>query len=305
MNGIELSEAYYRAYGEEMLKTAFPGLYPRIAAGVCGPGSENLGFDDETSRDHDFDPGFFLWLNAGDHKEFEFRLSRAYDKLPREFMGVKLQGMSAYGNARHGVRETAAFFREITGVSGVPATLTEWVRVPQHRLAEAVNGRIFYDGKGDVTALREALRDMPEDARKKKLARHVIFAAQAGQYNYSRALAHGQPGAAALSLSRFAENYAQAAFLLNRRYAPFYKWLLRAGKDLPILGEEIRTLETMLCDPPDKENPARIEALASAMITELTKQGLTDHPAAFLEPHAYEIMARIEDPELKSMHVME
>ena len=305
MNGLELSEAYYRTYGEELLRTAFPELYPRLAAGICGPGSENLGFDDEVSRDHDFDPGFFIWLSAEDYKKNELRLSRAYDKLPREFMGVKLQGESAYGNARHGVRETGAFFAELTGCPGVPQTPAAWANIPQHRLAEAVNGSVFYDGPGRVTALREALANMPEDARKKKLARHVVFAAQAGQYNYSRALAHGQAGAAALSLARFAEHYAQAAFLLNRRYAPFYKWLLRAGRDLPRLGGDILNIERALTDPLNKNTAADIETAAAHMIDEIKAQALSDYPSEFLEPHAYEILARIEDPELRNMHVME
>ena len=58
MRGIELSEAYYKTYGEPMLQAGFPELYPRLAAGVCGPGSENYGFDDDTSRDHDLIPAF-------------------------------------------------------------------------------------------------------------------------------------------------------------------------------------------------------------------------------------------------------
>ena len=112
-------------------------------------------------------------------------------------------------------------------------------------------------------------------------------------------------GSAALALSRFAENYADAAFLMNRRYAPFYKWLLPAGKTLPLLGAEIARLETLLADPLNESAPAEIEALAAAMIGALRAQGLTDHPSDFLEPHAHEIMARIEDPEVRGMHVME
>ncbi len=305
MRGIELSRAYFEQYGAGMLQTRFPALWPRLAVGVCGQGSENLGFDDAVSRDHDFDPGFFIWLNAEDYKEWEFRVSRAYDKLPREFMGVALSGESAYGTARHGVRETAAFFRSLTGFYPAPQTNLQWLGVPQYRLAAAVNGEIFYDGSGDVTAARSALAQMPEDVRRKKLARHVALAAQAGQYNYSRALAHGQRGSAALALARFAEHYANAAFLLNRRYAPFYKWLLPAGKAMPLLGGEIASLEALACEPMNAGAAEEIERLSAAMIAVLAAQGLTDHPAAFLEPHAHEIMRRIEDADLRNMHVMD
>ena len=121
MQGIELSKAYFETCADT-LQGQFPELWPRVAAGVCGQGSENFGFDDETSRDHDFDPGFFLWLQPEDYKKYEFRLSRAYDRLPETFMGVPKAGYSVYGNARHGVRDTEAFFRELTGFYPAPQT---------------------------------------------------------------------------------------------------------------------------------------------------------------------------------------
>ncbi len=303
--GIELSEAYFNAFGAPMLRAEFPELWPRLAAGVCGPGSENFGFDDGVSRDHDFDPGFFIWLSPEDYKEYEFRLSRAYDRLPETFEGVPVVGKSVYETSRHGVRETESFFKGITGFWPAPQTNAQWLGVPQHRLAAAVNGKIFYDGAGQATAARAALRDMPEDVRRKKLAKHAAFAAQAGQYNYARALAHGQQGSAVLALARFAENYAQAAFLLNRQYAPFYKWLLPAAKRLPLLGDAVADVERALADPLAETVAAQIEAAAARMISVLQAQGLSDHPSEFLEPHAYEIMARIEDPALRNMHVME
>ena len=303
MQGIELSRTYFEACAPA-LRAEFPELWPCLAAGVCGQGSENFGFDDDLSRDHDFDPGFFIWLSPEDYKAYEFRLSRAYDRLPREHLGVEISGQSVYGTARHGVRETGGFFRALTGFYPAPGTNEQWLGVPQHRLACAVNGEIFYDGKGDVTAVRQALEAMPEDVRLKKLAKHVALAAQAGQYNFSRALRHGQKGSAALSLARFAEEYTKAAFLLNRRYAPCYKWLLPAGAKLPVLGAEIARLEALVTDPLKETAAAEIESLAAAMIGALTDAGLTDHPAAFLEPHAYEIMDRIADPQIRMMHVM-
>ena len=305
MRGIELSRSFYKTYGEPMLQTEFPELYPRLAAGICGTGSENFGFDDDISRDHDFDPGFFLWLSPEDYKAYEFHLSRAYDRLPDSFEGVSVAGKSVYETARHGVRETGTFFRSLIGFPAAPETNLQWLGVPEYRLATAVNGSIFYDGAGTVTAIRAALSAMPEDVRKKKLAKHVIFAAQAGQYNYPRVLSHGEPGAAALALARFAESYVNAAFLLNRQYAPFYKWLFKAGRALPLLGEDIKKIERALSDPPGKATAAVIETAAANMIDVLKAQGLSDYPSDFLEPHAYEIQRRIEDPELRNMHVME
>ena len=62
MNGLELSRAFYEQYGAPMLHEQFPDQEGSIAVGLIGSGSECLGFDDEVSRDHDFEPGFCLLL---------------------------------------------------------------------------------------------------------------------------------------------------------------------------------------------------------------------------------------------------
>ena len=62
MNGLELSRAFYEEHGKPMLEEQFPQLLPLLAVGLFGSGSECFGYDDETSRDHDFEPGFCLFL---------------------------------------------------------------------------------------------------------------------------------------------------------------------------------------------------------------------------------------------------
>lgn len=64
----------------------------------------------------------------------------------------------------------------------------------------------------------------PEDVRLKKLAARLAVMAQAGQYNYPRCLRRGELVAAQLALAAFMDAAMSAVYLLNRRYAPFYKW---------------------------------------------------------------------------------
>ena len=80
MKGLEIAKAFYKEYGEPMLRDRFPSLIPYLAVGLMGRGSECFGFDDEVSRDHDFEPGFCIFLPGEDvvDRRTEFLLERAY-----------------------------------------------------------------------------------------------------------------------------------------------------------------------------------------------------------------------------------
>ena len=66
MQGIELARRFYEACGIPMLTQQFSAVADRIAVGLVGEGSECLGFDDATSQDHDFEPGFCLFVTQAD-----------------------------------------------------------------------------------------------------------------------------------------------------------------------------------------------------------------------------------------------
>ena len=133
-----------------MLREQFAALLPHLAAGLLGSGSECFGFDDAVSRDHDFEPGFCLWLTAEDERAFGFRLFRAYSKLPKEVDGVKIENKSLFGSDFKGVHTIEKFYSFYTG-GGVPQTNEEWLAIPDFYLAEATNGQVFSDPLGEFT----------------------------------------------------------------------------------------------------------------------------------------------------------
>ena len=49
MKGLELSEKFYKEYGEPMLQENFSDILPYIAVGLAGSGSECYGYDDGIS----------------------------------------------------------------------------------------------------------------------------------------------------------------------------------------------------------------------------------------------------------------
>ena len=50
---------------------------------------------------------------------------------------------------------------------------------------------------------------------------------------------------------------------------------------------------------------AVVEDICASVVSELKAQRLTHGSWDYLEPHAFEIAARIESPELRALHIME
>ena len=310
MNGLELSRAFFEEYGRPMLEEQFPQVLPYLAVGLFGSGSECFGYDDEVSRDHDFEPGFCIFLPGEDivDRRTAFQLERAYAKLPREFMGLRRSLVTPVGGARQGVLRTDEFFSEKIGSANVELSLYDWLRIPEYALAECTNGALYLDNYGEVSTIRQNLARHPHDVRCKKLAGNLLLMAQAGQYNYPRCLAHGETAAAQLAVNEFVNAALSVIFLLNERYLPFYKWRFRALRELPLLSESARVLEYLLCTPNDEDTAQEklqlMEELASQVISLLQDQQLTEAICGDLEKHAYSVNDHITDSELRNMHIL-
>ena len=308
MKGLELSERFYREYGEPMLREQFPELLSLIAIGLAGSGSECFGYDDATSQDHDFEAGFCIFLP--DERVVDeptaFALERAYAKLPVEFMGFKRAALDPVGGRRHGILRMDDFFGSKTGRADGALSLREWCMVPEQSLAEATNGKVFWDGSGRFTALREALAYLPEEVRRKKLAGNLLLMGQAGQYNYQRCMSRGETAAAQLAVGEFVRAALHAIFLLNRFYQPYYKWTFRALRELPMMADLEPVLEYLLSvgneDPNEKQ--AIIEQVCAEIIGACREQGLTRYAGAEAEGHAYAVNQTISDSDLRNLHVL-
>ena len=293
-----------------MLRERFPELCPFLATGLAGSGSECLGFDDEVSRDHDFEPGFCIFLPGEDvvDRKAAFALERAYAKLPGEFMGVRRAKVSPVGGARHGVMRTADFMMDKTGTPDGNLSALQWLSLPDFALAEAVGGEIFDDRYGEITAIRKRLRRRPSDIRFKKLAGQLLMMAQSGQYNYNRCLRHGETAAAQLAVTEFVKSTMAAVFLINDKYQPYYKWSFRAMRALPKLSLEAELLEYLLTTDNEEETRgekyAVIESIAADVAKELHEQGLVGTADPDLEKRAYEVNGRIADPQIRNLHIL-
>lgn len=287
ISGLELSKCYYETYGKAMLKEQFPEYADRVAAGLVGHGSECLGFDDMWSKDHDFGPGFCLWLTEEDYEKVGQKMQEAYEALPKAFMGYPARNTSKRGGGRVGVLSIPEFYEEFTGNGA-------WSEMEDEKLAMAVNGEVFDDPLGEFSAIREQLQNgMPFAVWKRRLANAVALTAQAGQYNYGRCKKRNDIVAANLALDEFVREGMRTAYLLNRRYMPYYKWAWRGLENLERLSELKPLFEQVLSSEGERESV--VEEICARLLEELKRQNLTYGEETFLESHVERILEAKEE----------
>lgn len=305
MKGLELSKRYYEEFGKPMLESEFPELLPYLAVGFVGSGSERYGFDDEVSTDHDFEPGFCIFLPGEDvvDRRSAFLLERAYAKLPKEYMGYKRLPLSPVGGNRNGVIRTADFYLNAVGEPKGQLSPGAWLHIPDYALAEATNGEVFFDNYGEFSKIRASLFNMPHDIILKRLAGNLLIMAQAGQYNYPRCLKHGEPEAAQLACNEFVNAAMKVIFLLRGKYMPYYKWSFRALRALDAENKYSEKLSFLLCWGTG-EKMAVIEEISADIISELKNLNITKSDCGDLEKHAYSVNDCIADAELRNMHIL-
>jgi len=306
MKMLDISRRLYVEKGVEMIERLFPQYAGEIAVGLAGHGSQCYGYDDELSADHDYAPGFCLWLEDELDEQIGLELARAY----RSIAPSGDTRHSAMGGNTLGVQRTGDFFLRYTGCRGAPEGELQWLYLPSHALAEAVNGQIWRDDKGVFSAIRHTVaHGMPEDVRIKKISAKLLIMAQSGQYNYARCIKRGQQGAAMLAMSEFVKCACSVIFLLNRRHMPYYKWCFRAMDELEELSSLRYPLEFLLTgendDAGSRLKEQLVEDVCAAVVSELKAQRLTCGSWDYLEPHAFDMHEHITSARLRSLHVME
>lgn len=301
MKGLELSHKYFMTYGEQMIKDKFYSHRNRIAAGMAGEGSECLGFDDVISRDHDWGPGFCLWLTDGDFNKIGIPLQEEYEKLPRAFMGFGRK-TAALSDKKVGVFRITDFYTRFTGLPHVPEDNAQWLHLSDEYLCACTSGTVFCDPLGKFSDIRNTLLDFyPEDVRLFKIAARCLTCAQSGQYNFMRLIKRGELFAASYALNKFCSDIISVVFLLNKKFVPFYKWKHRAVKELGSLGSQIYDDITQLLSVNDNmgKKSTIIENMSVRIITEIKSQGMSDVVSDFLLDHGYAIQQTITDKDLR------
>ena len=309
-SGLDLCREYYETYGKPMICEQFAEYRDQIAAGLCGEGSDCFGFDDEISRDHDWGPGFAMWVSKEVYAQIGVALQDAYEKLPKEFKGFTRKE-SSQGSNRVGVTTIAGFYHRLLGKENInnlskdfKATDVSWAQISDEALAAAVNGEVFTDQEGIFSAIRTVLqKGFPERIFYLKIAEACAKFSQSAQYNYGRMLGRGDRVAAELSLIEGMKQAMKLLYYLEKEYPPHDKWLYKGLTNKPEYIRETQLLNKLIEKENIPEHVQIMEELAGLLCARLYKKDVISLREVYLEFHVTELLqksalAQMKDAEL-------
>ncbi len=261
IHGLQLSQAFYNEAVRPILGKSFPGLLH--AAGLIDSGSEVLGFDDATSVDHNWGPRLMLFLSDEDLTLYGTGLRKTLaNSLPYEFYGFPTN----FSNPREGddiaqllqpihkgpvnhrisIQSIRGFFMDYLGFD-IDKTLepADWLTFPQQKLLTITAGSVFYDILG-LNAVRERFEYYPQDVWIYMLAACWSRIGQ-DEHLMGRAGTVGDEVGSALIGARLVRDIMQLCFLMEKKYAPYAKWLGTAFKRLPTARPLWPVLQGAMC----------------------------------------------------------
>jgi len=202
-----------------------PAIDPPHAAGLLGPGSDVLGYDDLRSTDHDWGPRALIIVAPDEVPTLAERISAT---LSETYHGWPLRIGRDGGPLRHQVRVTTLgdWLTEQLGTNprSQPLTALDWLVLPQQRLLGIVKGAVFNDDSGELSRVRTSLAWYPDDVWWWLIACQWRRIAQEEPFVQRTAEVGDELGCAVVT-ARLARDCMRLALLLVREYAPYAKWL--------------------------------------------------------------------------------
>ncbi|MCR5742438.1 MAG: DUF4125 family protein [Lachnospiraceae bacterium] len=300
---LDRCRLFYEKNFSGVLREKFGEYLDHIAIGIVGEGSDAFGFDDAISRDHDYGLGFCIWVDDEVYDQIGSSLKDEYDKL---FLVAAADRLGE----RRGVFRARKFYEDILHCHvGDDAVIDDdtLLSMEEYTLACATNGQIYKSG-GVFSRIREGLlKHYPENVRLKRLAGELHNYSQFIQSNYPRMMARRDYVTADICISEGMKSAMHIAYLLSKRYAPYYKWMRRGLDELGRFKPLMDKLDELALVKPDREawenysysslsiNSAdRVVALgeniAGIILAELKRQGIVTGDDLFLESYSQEIL---------------
>jgi hypothetical protein len=259
--GLELSRCFYFEAVRPLLDEHFPNL--PYAAALIGPGSEVLGFDNEMSMDHNWYPRLLIFLQPQGAALREPLNEMLSCNLPHAFHGFPADAamiasdpdtytmvQKTEGPVDHQVSLLTLrsfVYDHLAWDIDQPLQLADWLTFPPQVLGEITSGAVYYDGVGELTALRQQLDWYPYDIWLYLLAAGWQCISEE-EHLMPRAGFVGDETGSAVIGARLVQDVMRLCFLMEKQYAPYPKWFgtafkkLRCAADLaPVLWKTLQS----------------------------------------------------------------
>jgi GrpB-like predicted nucleotidyltransferase (UPF0157 family) len=248
VNGQKLAGALWADWVAPAL--ARLGVDGDCGATLLGPGSEVLGLDDDRSTDHDFGPRLQLFVAATSDVDRRWLTTELDASLPDTIEGRPVR-FSLTGDpvVRHRVEVTTVgrFFASTCGIDPTidPIPAVAWLRAPTQRLASLTAGVVLADPHRELAAARATIAWYPDAVWRyvlgcqwRRLAQHEAFIGRAGEV--------GDDVGSRIIAGRQARDLLRLGFLVERRWAPYDKWLGAAFGRLALAADVAPHLEVLV-----------------------------------------------------------
>ncbi len=308
---LDKCKDFYETKLAPIIANEFAEYEEAIAVGVVGDGSDCFFFDDSFSQDHDSNIRVFLWVTKDVYENIGAKLQKSYENAMYEYLFEHHLALNYVQNesAAGGVYEINQFYFGLLQEDFIPQTDDEWMRIKEENLAKACNGKVFRDDLGVFTIIRnKLLAYYPRRVWIYKIAKEMHEFSKSAQYNYSRMMARRDYVTAKISISEGLIHGMALVYLLNRHYAPYYKWMRRGIRNMKILPE-IGDIMDAICDMEDQRQAwegveysskgvngadkiaLTFEVIAKLLLNELKGYGFVNNNETYLDSHVNELIA--------------
>ena len=310
---LTVSRQFFQEIVLPILEREFPAETAQTAFGLFGYGSEAYQQDDDYSRDHHW--GLRIDALMPDEVFQERRdvvMQTINAALPATYRGYPLRSGHLAG-AGLAPDSLPAFLRRTLGLEHPPQTYAEWLQLPEEDILHIINGEVWHDPSGNFTALRAAFQNhYPEPVRLRRIAHWCRYFSGMGTYALKRALLRNNEFYATTRFATALRLGVQLAFLLDRQFFPYDKWLMAYFPRLPRLYTPLHPLvdEAVRLSTPWERKLELLDCMADILDETLVADGLIrPHPRFTGSPtsgyrlleHAYAELIRAVPDEIKAV----
>jgi len=326
--GLELAHLYYREAVGPILEAEYPKLVH--SAGLIGPGSEVMGFDDQMSVDHNWGPQVMLFLSDEDHARMAdglhqtlgYNLPFTFQGYPTHFEDISDDPGSVVPkminsrpiNHRVYITTLHGFVRRYVGIEpDQKLTLLDWLTIPEQKLRALVTGAVYHDGLNVLESMRRKLAYYPHDlwlyllsAQWQRIGQEEAFVGRTGVV--------GDEVGSTVIASRLVRDLMRLCLLMEKQYAPYPKWFGSAFARLDCADLLMPIFEKVLWSRNWQDRQEHLAAAYEIVATMHNDLAITEpvpttasqfHSRPFMVIHgdaiARAIWEVIEDPEVKRL----